>query len=199
MGWAITTRTRQSKGRAFIHRTYFCDEIGVSHTLNSVANQEAKHLFLIVYCVRYRAHGARNKPVRASTVLEQIESVCSEIITMGGSNPRCPEHAPNVAPPPQYASWVEYCTGLQKEDGPSSRAHPVNITILRALIEVLDHKDPEFGVRWSHIIDLAVVAFYWLLRPCEVQLFPYLGGPCGRLEAARHGPPPAVRETVGIP
>ena len=28
--------------------------------------------------------------------------------------------------------------------------------------------------------------------------FPTPGGPCGRLEAARHGPPPAVRGTVGI-
>ena len=28
--------------------------------------------------------------------------------------------------------------------------------------------------------------------------FPTPGGPCGRLEAARHGPPPTVPRTVGI-
>lgn len=76
-------------------------------------------------------------------------------------------HSPNVAPPAQYPSWAEYRTSLKKSDGPSSRAHPVNITILRALLEVLDCKDPKFGMRLSHLINLAIVAFYWLLRPCE--------------------------------
>ena len=32
---------------------------------------------------------------------------------------------------------------------------------------MLDRTDPEFGARWSYIIDLAIVAFFWLLRPCE--------------------------------
>ena len=43
------------------------------------------------------------------------------------------------------------------------------------------------------------VAVGWETWPfTRSNCFPTPGGPCGRLEAARHGPPPAVRGTVGI-
>lgn len=144
-----------------------CDEIGVSDTLDAVAHHDTKYLFLIVYCVRHRAAGACDKSVWAATVLEEISAVCSEIIKLGGSDPRRPQCSPNRPPPAECPVWLEYRKGLKKEDGPPSGAHPVNITILTALLDVLDQTDPKFGMRWAHLIDLTIVAFHWLLRPCE--------------------------------
>jgi hypothetical protein len=164
---SIAGKTQRAKERSFDCWSTFCADISCSNTLNSVDNQEAKHLFLIVYCVRYRATGTRDKPVQATTTLDEIDTICSEIIKLGGSDPRRPKHSPNVSPPAQCPSWTEHREGLKKEDGPSSCVHLVNITIIRALVEVLNRDDPKFGLRWAHIIDLAIVAFYWLLRPCK--------------------------------
>ena len=169
-GRAISTRQQRGKNKAFTRWARFCYEMEVSDTLDTVVDHDTKYLFLIVYGVEYRASGARGKPVRATTVLDQISAACDEIIKLGGSDPRRPEYSPAKPPPAEYAVWTEYCQGLRKEDGPPSRAHPVNITILKALVDTLDkakRADPAMAERWSHLLDLAIVAFFWLLRPCE--------------------------------
>ena len=166
-GRAISTRQQRSKSKAFTRWARFCQEMEVSDTLDTVVDHDTKYLFLIVYGVEYRASGARGKPVRAATVLDQISAACDEIIKLGGSDPRRPEYSPEKPPPAEYPVWDEYCQGLRKEDGPPSRAHPVNITILKALVDTHNRADPAMGERWSHLLDLAIVAFFWLLRPCE--------------------------------
>jgi hypothetical protein len=169
-GRAISTRQQRGKTKAFTRWSKFCYEMEVSDTLDTVVDHSTKYLFLIVYGVEYRAAGARGKPVRAATVLEQITAACDEIVLLGGSDPRRPEHSPDKPPPAEYAVWTEYKDGLRKEDGPPSRAHPANITILKALVDTLDlakQDDPTMAERWSHLLDLAIVAFFWLLRPCE--------------------------------
>ena len=92
---------------------------------------------------------------------------CSEILKLGGSDPRRPKQSLNLPPSAQCPSYTEYHEGLKKSDGPSAHAHPVNITIIQALVAVLNRDDPKFGARWSHLINLAIIAFYWLLQPCE--------------------------------
>ena len=167
---AISTRQQRGKSKAFTRWAQFCHEMEVSDTLDTVVDHDTKYLFLIVYGVEYRASGARGKPVRAATVLEQVSAACDEIIMLGGPDPRRPKHSPAEAPPAEYAVWTDYKDGLRKEDGPPSRAHPANITILKALVDTLDkakRADPAMAERWSHLLDLAIVAFFWLLRPCE--------------------------------
>ena len=157
---AISTRQRRGKERAFTRWAQFCHEMEVSDTLDTVVDHDTKYLFLIVYGVEYRASGARGKPVRAATVLDQISAACDEIIKLGGSDPRRPEYSPEKPPPAEYPVWEEYCQGLRKEDGPPSRAYPVNITILKALVATLDaakQADPAMAERWSHLLDLASV------------------------------------------
>ena len=60
-----------------------------------------------------------------------------------------------------------FIAGLGKQDAPPSRAYPVTVDILRQLPEVLDTSDRVFGTRESHLINLLVIGFFWLLRPCE--------------------------------
>ena len=52
---------------------------------------------------------------------------------------------------------------LSDEDDPASRAHPANILVIQALCDILDVDDPKHGTLNRHIIDLIIVAFYWLL------------------------------------
>ena len=56
---------------------------------------------------------------------------------------------------------------MQREDSPANRAYPVNLVIIRGMFQELnvDHEDQ--GPQQQNILDLTVVAFFWLLRPCE--------------------------------
>ena len=56
---------------------------------------------------------------------------------------------------------------MRKQDEPKTRAYPVNITILRALLDILDFKHPRDGVLNQHVMDPCIVAFFWLLRPAD--------------------------------
>ena len=56
---------------------------------------------------------------------------------------------------------------MRDEDDPASRVYPVNITILQGLHDALDTADANYGILNSHVIDLIIVGFYWLLRPAE--------------------------------
>ena len=56
---------------------------------------------------------------------------------------------------------------MKRDDDPPDRAYPVNLTIIRAAFDVLDTADPVYGTLNTHLLDLIVVAFYWLLRPAE--------------------------------
>ena len=68
---------------------------------------------------------------------------------------------------PLLASFLK---ALERDDDPASRAYPANITILRGLIDALDVDDPQYGSLNAHVIDLIIVAFFWLLRPAEYTL-----------------------------
>ena len=52
-------------------------------------------------------------------------------------------------------------------DDPATRAYPANMLLLRALPDTLDFDDARFGTLNEHIVDLIIVAFFWLLRPAE--------------------------------
>ena len=60
-----------------------------------------------------------------------------------------------------------YLKSITDEDDPASRVYPANITIVRRLPDVLDTDDAKSGGTNRHVIDLIIIAFFWLLRPAE--------------------------------
>ena len=56
---------------------------------------------------------------------------------------------------------------MANKDDPSKRSYPANITVIRELATALDVDDPVDGQVNSHVINLTIIAFYWLLRPAE--------------------------------
>jgi hypothetical protein len=85
------------------------------------------------------------------------------IANLGGSDPR-KQTLGALNNDPVLAAYLKR---LRDEDDPSTRSYPANLTILRALPEACWIEHPELGTLNSHIIDLIIVAFYWLLRPAE--------------------------------
>ena len=118
--------------------------------------------YLLVFGLRYRRKGATNNPVRADTVDKALHAVAEGLTNLGRPDPR--KSGPRGEFHPVYTAFLK---ALRDEDDPSTRAYPANITILRELYNVLDVHDPKFGALNEHIIDLIIVAFYWLLRPAE--------------------------------
>jgi hypothetical protein len=57
--------------------------------------------------------------------------------------------------------------GMGNKDDPAKRSYPPNITVIRELLSALDTNDPVDGQVNSHVINLTIIAFYWLLRPAE--------------------------------
>ena len=112
--------------------------------------------------MRYRTQGRQNHPVRAGTVDKTLLSVAKGITDLGGVDPR-----KGLGSDKFHPIFSAFLKALQDDNDPPSRAYPVNTTILRALASILDCTDPEAGPTNSHVIDLIIVAFFWLLRPAE--------------------------------
>ena len=95
-----------------------------------------------------------------------LTAVGQGMANMGGRDPR--KQTPGaVHNHPLLSSFLK---ALRDEDDPSTRAYPANLTIIRALRRALDTSDPTWGVLNAHVIDLIIVAFFWLLRPAEYAL-----------------------------
>jgi len=161
-GTAITAKTRKAKNKIFGVWADFCKEFGIPPSLYTVGDPEDKLSYLLVFAIRYRTKGQRNKSVRAETVKSALTAVGTGISDMGVQNPCKPLGSDKF-----YPLLNDFISGLNKQDGPSGRSYPVNITILRALHDVLDTDHPKFGTLNSHVILLCIIAFYWLLRPAE--------------------------------
>ena len=58
-----------------------------------------------------------------------------------------------------------FLKGMRREDDPQKRSYPVNVRILRKLRDA--RRDGAFREMDDHTIDLLIVGFFWLLRPCE--------------------------------
>jgi hypothetical protein len=56
---------------------------------------------------------------------------------------------------------------MANKDDPAKRSYPANITVICELFNVLDTDDPIDGQVNRHVINLTIIAFYWLLRPAE--------------------------------
>ena len=159
---ANSGRYRKEKCAHFGRWIAFCQTVGVPPSLSHTTSTEARLGYLLVFGLRYRRKGATNQPVRADTVDKALLSVAEGITNLGGSDPQ--KSGPPGQLHPIYSSFVK---SLRNDDDPQTRAYPANVTIIRELYNVLDTEDAEFGPLNEHIIDLIIVAFYWLLRPAE--------------------------------
>ena len=94
---------------------------------------------------------------------DALAAVGQGIANLGGVDPRkaFPGAREND---PLLASFLK---ALSDDDDPKTRAYPANLTILEALYKYLDVNDAKWGTFNAHTIDLAIVAFFWLLRPSE--------------------------------
>ena len=62
---------------------------------------------------------------------------------------------------------ADFLTSLRNEDEPALRSYPANLTILKRCRETMQVRDRRYGTLNAHILDLMIVAFFWLLRPAE--------------------------------
>ena len=159
---AVTGKTRKAKSKIFGLWADFCQDYKVPPSLYTLGDQQDKLSYLLVFALRYRLKGQRNKPVTAGTVKTALTAVGTGIADLGVPNP-CKSPGSDKLHP----LLSDLIKGLEKKDGPTGRSYPANITILRALHDILDVDHHKFGTLNQHVILLCIIAFYWLLRPAE--------------------------------
>ncbi len=143
--------------------TVFCEELRISTTLSDVADPETRLSYLLVFGLRYRRAGQTGKPVRSEQVDKALLAVGQGISDLGRLDPR--KQAPGSSRNhPLLASFLK---SLSDQDSPTSRVHPANLDIVAGLADALDFEHKVYGPFNQHVFDLAIVAFYWLLRPGE--------------------------------
>ena len=160
---ANTTKRTRSQQSTFGHWTEFCQSLGKDSLLSDVTDLDAKLSYFVVYALRYRLQGRTNNPVRADTVADALGKVAKGFADLGVGNP--------LRPPTQQKGYYPILEDLFKtfrdEDSPAGRVYPCNMSIIRALPDTLDTDHPADGILNQTVIDLTIVAFYWLLRPAE--------------------------------
>lgn len=112
--------------------------------------------------MRYRAHGRKSKSVTADTVSNAVQAVGKGISNLGYPDPRLQPHSDKLHP-----LLADLFKSLKNEDDPAGRAYPVNIYILQQLPHVLETENPHYGLAENHVCQLCILAFFFLLRPCE--------------------------------
>ena len=147
----------------FGHWTAFCEEHDHPPDLADIPDRNDKLCYLLVFGLRYRQPDPSKNIVRSDTVAKALKAVGQGIANLGGCDPRKATLGA-VRNDPILAAFLKR---LRDEDDPSTRAYPANLTILRGLLDALDIDDDVHGALNAHIIDLIIVAFYWLLRPAE--------------------------------
>ena len=159
---STTPKTNKAKQKIFDLWTDFARSLGQDPSLRTVSGQEPRLAYLLVFGLRYRRKGQTDNPVRADTVASALQAVGEGISRLGYSDPRLERGTSKLHP--LLASFLK---ALRDEDSPSTQAYPVNITILRHLIECTDLHHIRDGPLNQHTIDLIIVGFFWLLRPGE--------------------------------
>ena len=86
---------------------------------------------------------------------------------------------------PVLTSFFKKC---EDNDAPTLCAHPATIAMLERLPEILDEDHPVDGPLNRNVINLCIMAFFWLMRPAEFC------GPSSRNDDAAMGSSAAPRE-----
>ena len=173
-----TAKHQRAQHTIFQRWKDFCSSHHVSPSLSDVLDAKTKLSYLLVFGYRYRQTGQRNQRVRADQVEAALLAVGQGISHLGQPDPR-KEVPGSERNHPLLASFYK---AMRDEDDPASRVYPVNITILRGLPQALDTDHPVYGTLNTHVINLIIVGFYWLLRPAEYVH----GDPEARSQAFRY-------------
>jgi len=162
---ANVPKTVNARNKIFASWVAFCESLGKHPSLCDVLGHQNKLSYLLVFGHRYRKHGRNSgqNAVRAGTVASALLAVGEGITNLGYPDPR------KLAPgnPRNHPVLAAYLKRLGDEDGPSTRVYPANVTILRTLPDVLDFDHVTHGQINRCIINITIVAFFWLLRPAE--------------------------------
>ena len=159
---ATTSKTQKAQATIMGHWNTFCKSIGCDISLCDVVGRDQRLAHLLVYGMRYRLSGQTHNAVRSATVGKALAAVGKGISDLGQPDPRLDPTTGKLHP--LLSSFLK---SMEDDDDPQARAYPANLTILRAMPKALDMAHAEYGAFNSHVIDLVIVAFWWLLRPAE--------------------------------
>lgn len=135
--------------------------------MSDVVDPEVRLCYLLVYGWRYRQRpGRHGKPVRSKTISTALCSIGKGISHLGAPDPRFAAPGSSQLHP----LLKDFCASLERQDDPTSRAHPANVTILRHLCSPEAGDDLPRSPLSRHLIDLSIIGFFWLLRPAEYLL-----------------------------
>jgi hypothetical protein len=160
---SLVAKTRAARLSTFRHWADFCASLGHDPSLSDVPDAETRLCYLLVFGHRIRRAGIKQTggPVRANTVSKALLAVGTGIAQLGGQDPR--KETPGAdRNHPLLASFLK---ALADDDEPAKRAYPANTTILENLYST--NPGTLHLTAWLHLTNLAIVGFYWLLRPAE--------------------------------
>lgn len=154
----VVPKTQASREKTWNAWKGFCTDLGVDPYMQGVANPLD---YLLVFGLRVRRGdlSKSGQPVGASTVAEYLRTVGKRLSELGGHDPRL--RSGTLLP--AISDFLGY---LSKVDPAASRVWPVNLTIIRQLIQDCSSTDD----RRRAIRDLSIMAFFFLNRPGEYAL-----------------------------
>jgi hypothetical protein len=150
---ANTSKTEDGRSKIFGKWTAFCHSIGKCSDLSDVPGREHKLAYLIVFGMRYRNEGQKDKSVTSGTVKDALLAVGQGISNMGQPDPQ-KEVPGGLRNHPLLQSFFK---GMSNKDDPAKRSYPANITVVRELFTVLDTADPIEGQANRHVINLTII------------------------------------------
>ena len=161
---ATTIKTRAAATSYFAKWEHFCTEHGTDCALTTILDPETQVCYILMFAAMYRERkGPTGDPVRSKTVGKACSAVGKGISDLAGFNP-CKQTQGFNELHPLLASYLKRLSDLDK---PSTRAYPINLAIIENLYEALDTTDAKYGTMNEHIINLCVMAWFWLMRPAE--------------------------------
>ena len=124
-----TTKTSKAKSTIFGSWSNFCAEQGKAPSLADVPDQQDKLCYILVYLYRYRHNGIRKnskrtKPIRSGTLSKALTAIGKGISDLGVEDPRF-----KAGSDKQHPLLADFLKTLSKEDDPSDRSYPINVTI----------------------------------------------------------------------
>ena len=156
--------TRSKHRTAWARWESFCDANKLPYNLVGV--KDPGPIFQ-VFAIRLRRRefdkNPSSKPITAGTVSAHLSAVRKEIINLVGEQAAASK---GIKPSHLAYDLSQMLSAFAREDPPPNRVLPVNVTILRSLLALAPPQSHSPN-KWRCIIDMAVIGFYYLLRPGE--------------------------------
>jgi len=157
----VVPATKRSRDRGWDIWCQFCQDHNQDPYLTGV---EDRTTYFLVFAMRVRdgslARNKGNKPVKIGAVEEALRAAAEGFTLLGLPDPRFIPGSDRLLP--LIAGLYAY---FRKEDPSPDRVWPVNVTILRAMEELVPTYLSESYIQ--AVLDLSILAFYFLCRPGE--------------------------------